>query len=404
MNNYYRIPTVIMRGGTSKGLILRSADLPEDPELRDQIILRIFGSPDASQIDGLGGGTSLTSKLILIHSSAHSDADISYTFGQVSLDQKVIDYQATCGNMTTAVGLYAAEEGFVNLTEPTTKVRLFNTNTSRIVIVEIPVENNEIQYDGEFKIDGVPGTSPKIMLNFLNSGGPFTGKTLPTYNPIDTIFLPDGQKFTISIIDSVNPVVFIKAEEVGATGLELPDEINNNHKLLNILEQIRVEAGVLSGIIKERQNITSSSHALPKIAMVTSPQAYQNTNNVLIQKENIDIISRYLSMGKLHRAYAVSGALALATAAKIPGTIPNKIASSSSKELRIGHPSGIIYAEATVKHIHDNWDVSRAAIGRTARRIMDGFAYIPKSPFTSLIETKNTSEYNPDYKFNTLTN
>ena len=253
-------------------------------------------------------------------------------------------------------------------------------------------------YDGVFKIVGVPGTSSKIMLDFLNPGVPFTGKTLTTSNPVDTILLENGQKFNISIIDSLNPVVFIKAEDVGATGLELPDEINTNHKLLNTLEQIRVEAGVLAGIIKERKNVTSASHALPKIAMVTAPQLFKNTNNELIQKEDIDIISRYLSMGKLHRAYAVSGALALATAAKIPGTIPNQIATSSDNELRIGHPSGIIYAEAIVMQENGDWNVSRAAIGRTARRIMDGFAYIPNSLFVSYSEMKNTNPYNQDYK------
>ncbi|WP_066074606.1 2-methylaconitate cis-trans isomerase PrpF family protein [Neobacillus soli] len=379
----YRIPTVIIRGGTSKGLILRTIDLPTIERLRDQVILRIYGSPDSSQIDGLGGGTSLTSKLALVSPASRIDADIDYTFGQVSIEKSVIDYRATCGNMAAAVGLYAAEEGYVRLTEPVTRVRIYNTNTKRIIVAEIPVANGQIKYEGEYKIDGVPGTSPKIMLNFNDSGGAFTGNTLPTSNVVDTIRLPNGQEFHVTIVDSVNPVVFVKASEVGAAGIELPNELNKNNHLLNLLEKIRIEAGIISGILKKGENITPASHALPKIAFVTQPMDYSNTNNEYIQKENIDITSRYISMGTLHRAYAVSGAIALATACQIPGTIPNKIVSSLGNVIRIGHPSGIIYTEATVQKEGNNWNVSRAAIGRTARRIMDGYAYVPSTIFSS---------------------
>ncbi|MBS4208171.1 PrpF domain-containing protein [Bacillus sp. FJAT-50079] len=382
MNRYLqqcRIPTTIMRGGTSKGLILRSIDLPIDPKLRDQIILRIYGSPDSSQIDGLGGGTSLTSKLGLVSPPSRPGAHIDYTFGQVSIDRNMVDYQATCGNMATAVGLYALEEGYLSPFDPVTNVQVYNTNTRKMIIVEIPVKNGQIQYDGDFKIDGVPGFSPKIMLNFLDSGGTYTGKTLPTSRPIDIIHLPDGQHFEVSIIDSVNPLVFVRAEDVGVQGIELPDEINNNELLLNTLEAIRVKAGILSGIITNYEAVTPTSHALPKIALVAKPQDYVNINNKKILAESIDITSRYISMGNLHRAFAVSGAIALATAAQISGTIPNQLAVSSIRGIRIGHPSGVIYTEATVTKSDENWNVSRAAIGRTARRIMDGFAYVPIS-------------------------
>lgn len=386
MNSYLQhcqIRTTIMRGGTSKGLILRTIDLPADPILRDQLILRIYGSPDSSQIDGLGGGTSLTSKLGLVSPPSHPDAHIDYTFGQVSVDQYMIDYHATCGNMATAVGLYALEEGYLKLSAPLTCVRVFNTNTKKMINIEIPVQNGQIQYDGDFMIDGVPGTSPKIMLNFLDSGGTYTGKTLPTSHPIDTIYLPDGRNFEVTIIDSVNPLVFVRAEDVGVYGTELPSEIDNNFELLTTLEKIRVEAGIQSGIITEREKVTPTSHTLPKIAMVAPPYDYININNETILAENIDITSRYISMGALHRAFAVSGSIALATAAQISGTIPNQLIKSTGNGLRIGHPSGVIYTEATVTLSDADWKVSRAAIGRTARRIMDGFSYIPLSMIAS---------------------
>ncbi|MFF2447089.1 2-methylaconitate cis-trans isomerase PrpF family protein [Neobacillus sp. NPDC058068] len=384
----YRIPTTIMRGGTSKGLILRSVDLPNNKFLRDQLILRIFGSPDSSQIDGLGGGSSLTSKLAIIGPPSHQDAHIDYTFGQVSLHQNTIDYQVTCGNIATAVGLYGLEEGYVSLTEPLTCIRVYNTNTKKIIAIEIPVANGQIIYDGNFMIDGVPGHSSKIMLNFLDTGGTHTGKTLPTSNPTDIIQIPDGRKFEVSIIDSINALVFVRAKDVGVQGTELPNEINSNIELLNTLESIRVEAGILAEFIEKREGITPFTHALPKIAIVAPPQEYVNLNNKVVRKEDIDITSRYISMGTLHRAFAVSGSIALSTAAQINGTIPNQQVTVPGRGIRIGHPSGVVYTESTVLNSGSNWNVPRAAIGRTARRIMDGYAYVPFSMFHSRNETE----------------
>lgn len=375
----YQIPTTIMRGGTSKGLILRTADLPSDPTLRDQIILRLYGSPDRSQIDGLGGGTSLTSKLALVGPSSHPNAQIDYTFGQVSLERNVIDYHVTCGNMSSAVGLYAVEEGYVKLTEPVTRVHLYNTNTKKIIAVEVPVKDGQIQYDGDFFIDGVPGTSSKIMVNFLDSGGTFTGKTLPTGNPLDFIKLEDGREFQVSVVDSGNVVVFVRARDLGICGTEVADDINENSELLNTLEQIRVEAGVRIGVITDKSIVTPTSHALPKIAMVASPQDYLTMNGQPISASNIDVVGRYIAMGLLHRAFAVSGAIALATAAKIPGTIPNDIVRSTGQGIHIGHPTGELYVESIVEQYEEDWKVTRGAVGRTARRLMDGYAYIPSS-------------------------
>jgi 2-methylaconitate cis-trans-isomerase PrpF len=383
----HKIPTVIMRGGTSKGLILRRSDLPAEPRLRDGVILRIYGSPDNSQIDGLGGGTSTTSKLAIVGPSTHPDAHIDYTFGQVSLDRQVVDYNVTCGNFVTAVGLYAVEEGYVPLREPVTSVNIYNTNTNKMIVADIPVKNGQIQYEGDFSIAGVPGTASRIMLNFINAGGTFTGKTLPTNNPTDFIKLDNGQVYEVSIVDCVNTLVFVRAEDVGQTGTELPDEVNRNAYLLETLEKIRVQAGIKIGLIKEGEKVSPSTHALPKIVMVTKPKEYKTVNQQLVKEQDIDILSRYITMGTLHRAHAVSGAMGLAAAVKINGTIPNHIVPNTCKGIKIGHPSGTLYADAVVEKIGEEWMVAQAGNGRTARRLMEGYAYVPASIFTGKEDT-----------------
>jgi 2-methylaconitate cis-trans-isomerase PrpF len=382
----HKIPAVIMRGGTSKGLVLRNSDLPSDPALRDEVIIRLYGTPDINQIDGLGGGTSLQSKLALVGRPTHPDADIDYTFGQVSLDSKRIDYNVTCGNFVTAVGLYAAEEGYVQLKEPTTDVHIYNTNTNKIIVAEIPVKDGQVQYEGDFVIDGVSEASSRIMINFLDSGGGFTGKTLPTGNPIDLVQLKDGRDFQVTIIDCANVVIFVQATDLGLKGIELEREINGNPYLLDTLEHIRVECGILIGVIKDdREVVSPSTHALPKIALVSSSSEYTTNKNKLIQETDVDIVSRYISMGSLHRAYAVSGAMALATATKIPGSIPNQLFSSHNPEVKIGHPSGIVEVESVVVQDGNDWSVTRAANGRTARRLMEGYAHVPTTLLLSRI-------------------
>ena len=371
-----QVQSTLMRGGTSKGIIVRTINLPSQPKERDRVVLRLFGSPDQNQVDGLGGGTSLTSKLALIGPPSHPGAHIDYTFGQVSLEKEEIDYTPTCGNMATAVGLFAAEEGYVELTEPITCVNIYNTNINKMIVAEIPVANGHIQYDGDFAIDGVPGASSKIMLNFLDSGGTFTGKTLPTGNPVDIIALEDGRAFPVSVIDCANIVIFVAASSLGLVGNELKGEIDSNDSLLKTLEQIRVEVGFSLGVIKDKALATPATNAIPKIAVISPPSEYRTITNRLLNADSIDIVARYFSMGVLHRAFAVSGAIALATAAKIPGTLASRIAPSTVGELRIGHPSGTIFVDADVAKQGDQWLVSRAAVGRTARRLMDGYAYV----------------------------
>ena len=293
----------------------------------------------------------------------------------------MVDYHVTCGNFVTAVGLYAVEEGYVPLTEPLTSVNIYNTNTNSIIVADIPVKDGQIQYDGDFSIAGVPGTAARIMLNFLNAGGTFTGKTLPTNNPTDIIQLEDGQEFEISIVDCVNTLVFVQAEDVGQTGTELPNEVNANTELLDTLEKIRVKAGIKIGLIKEGEMVSPSTHALPKIVMISKPKDYKTIDQQFIKQKDVDVLSRYITMGALHRAHAVSGAMGLAAAVKITGTIPNQIVSDDLDGIRVGHPSGILYAAAAVEKSGTDWIVSQAGNRRTARRLMEGYAYVPSSIF-----------------------
>jgi 2-methylaconitate cis-trans-isomerase PrpF len=377
MEDFIRIPCTLMRGGTSKGLILKSVHLPSDPYTRDKVITRIYGSPDVRQIDGMGGGTPLTSKLTIVGAPSHPDAHINFTFGQVSLADNTIDYKPTCGNMSSAVGLYAVEEGYVELTEPVTVVRIFNTNIGKIIEAEIPVKNGKILYEGDFSIDGVPGKAPRIMINFLDSGGAITGKLLPTGNPKDTIKLDDGREFDVSVIDSANVIVFVRAEQLNISGTELGEDFNKQD-LLNTLEAIRVEAGVRIGLIQDRTVVTPVSHALPKIAVLAKPQTYKTSTDRIVGANEIDLVGRYVAMGMLHQAFAVSGGIAAATGAQIPGTVIDELINKSDKGMiNIGHPSGVITVDAKVEKNRDLLEVKRAAVGRTARRLMDGYSYVP---------------------------
>lgn len=365
-----------MRGGTSKGLVVREEDLPEAGALRDNILLRIFGSPDKRQTDGIGGGTSLTSKLCIVGPPTHPDAHINYTFGQVSIDEPKIDYKPTCGNMSTCVGLYAAEEGYVELKEPITTVKIYNTNIKKMIEVDIQIENGKILYHGNFSVAGVPGTSSKMTVNFLDSGGSITGKLLPTGNVKDVITLDDGRRFVVSVIDCANLVVFVDAHQLHVRGTEIGEEYHEEDMAITI-EAIRVEVGCKLGLFSDKSKVSPTSNALPKIAIVAKPQTYLTKTGQQIQASDIDLIGRYISMGKLHQAFAVSGGCAAAAAAQIPGSLVHQLTGGVRKEsINIGHPTGVINVESKVVERDGEYSVVRAAIGRSARRIMDGYAYV----------------------------
>jgi hypothetical protein len=376
MHDILKIRCTYMRGGTSKGLIVKEVDLPEAGPFRDQILLRIFGSPDKKQIDGIGGGTSPTSKLCIVGAPARPDCHINYTFGQVSVDKPMIDYKPTCGNMSAGVGLYAAEEGYVPLTEPVTTVRIFNTNINKVIEVDIPVKNGKIQYHGDFAVAGVPGTSSRLTVNFVDSGGSITGKLLPTGSEQDLVTLEDGRAFQVSVIDCANLLVFVNAEQFHLSGAETGNEFEQKD-LAATIEAIRVEVGLKLGLFADKSKVSPTSHAIPKIALVAKPQTYTTVTGQTVKADEIDILGRYITMGTLHQAFAVSGGCALAVAAQIPGTIVSGILGGKRKEaVQIGHPSGTMHVEAKVEGGAGNYKVTRAAVGRSARRIMDGYAYV----------------------------
>lgn len=374
----YKVPSVLMRGGTSRGLILKDVDLPKDPNERDLVIAKIYGSSKNGQIDGIGGGTPLTSKVAIVGVTNKFNCDIFYTFGQVSTNSQKVDYKVTCGNMASAVGLFAVEEGLVELTEGLTKVKIYNTNTQRVMEVEIPVHNGHIVYDGDFSISGVSGSGSCIMVNFLDFGGAITGKLLPTGNVIDFIKLTDESSIGVSIVDVGNVLVFLKASDLGLNGTELSDKMNSKIIQENI-ERIRVRCGRLIGLFDEKEIVTPETHALPKMVIVSQPEDYIGETGEEITRSDIDIVGRYIAMGTLHRAFAVSGAIGLGVACNIDGSIPNGLVSSDvSNKIRIGHPSGTILVDVEIEVENStSYKLIKGGIGRTARRIMEGNTLVP---------------------------
>jgi methylitaconate Delta-isomerase len=372
--DFNRLPCCIMRGGTSKAMFLKKNHLPDDPAARDAIILGVFGSPDVRQIDGLGGADPLTSKLAIIGAPTRPDADVDYTFGQVSIDKPYVDYHGNCGNISSAVGPFAINEGLVKVTSPVTTVRIHNTNTGKLLIAEVPVENGVAKTQGDCAIAGAPGTGAEIMLDFSDTAGSSTGKLLPTGKPMDRMETSKGT-LDVSIVDVANPMVFVRAKDLGMKGTESPKEINGNAGLLAYLEEIRGKAAVLCGMAGSEKEALEKSPAFPMIAFVAPPADYADfTSGKIIKASEIDMVSRLMFMQVLHKTYAGTGLCCTGAAMKIPGTIPYEATPGVEAKtlLRIGHPAGVITVQAKV----EGGKVTRCAFARTARRIMDGYVYL----------------------------
>ena len=384
MGEFVKIPAVYMRGGTSKGAYLMLEDLPADPLLRDKAILAIYGSPDARQINGIGGADPLTSKVALIARSKREHVDVDYTFGYVGITEAVVDYEGNCGNMSSAVGPFAIIKGLVPAVEPVTKVRIYNTNTQKVIEAEVQVKEGEIVYNGDYSIAGVPGSGAKIVLNFLNSAGSKTGKLLPTGNVTDEIILKSGKTVRVSLVDAANPAVFVKAEDIGFTGKELPQETETNPDILEIMEDIRTSAAVMMGLAKSKE---TASPAVPKVAFVAAPTDYKTSAGEIISAGEIDLLARTKALAVMHKTYAVTGGICVATAALIEGTVVNEIAAAKAKatgEVRIGHPSGLLEVFVDLQKQPDNgWKLERAGVSRTAKPIMEGLAYVPSTLYAN---------------------
>ena len=374
----FTLPCSIIRGGTSKGIYFLESALPPAGELRDKILLAVFGSPDIRQIDGLGGANSLTSKVCIIGPSLREDADVDYTFGQVSVDKAIIDWRGNCGNLTAGVGVFAIAQNLMKVTEGETTVRIYNTNTDKIIHATYKVRDGLVVSDGDYAIPGVPGTGDKILIDFFDPAGSITGKLLPTGNVKDIIDLGEQGKFTVSIVDAGNPVVYLIPEEIGLVGTELPVEVEGMPKVLKLIEDIRSVAAEMIGIVPDRAIATSKSPAYPKIGFVSAPRDYVNPEGVLIKAEEVDLVARLASMQKMHRAYMITGAISTGAAAQIPGTVVHDVISERAKNsntLIIGNPYGPMEVVIT----KEGDEIRREAVYRTARKILDGSVYIPYS-------------------------
>ncbi|MGL5122760.1 MAG: 2-methylaconitate cis-trans isomerase PrpF family protein [Fusobacteriaceae bacterium] len=380
-NEAFQIKCSIVRGGTSKGIFIMENELPKEQKLRDKIILSIFGSPDTRQIDGLGGADTLTSKLAIVGPSTRKDADINYTFGQVSLVENFVDYGGNCGNISAGVGVYAINNGLVEAISPITKVKVHLTNTNRILEVEVPVKCGKAQVNGDFSIDGVPGTGAKITLNWSDVVGGITGKLLPTGNVKDIIKI-ENESFEVSIVDAGNIVIFIEAEKLGLKGTETALEIDNNKELMNKIERIRGEICLKLGLVNFWEEAAIKTPYQPFFAMVSKSQNYKCFNGIEIKKEEIDIVSRLTFMLKMHKTYPVTGTVATGAIARIKGSIVYDLLSEKGKEsdiLHIGHPGGSILVESIAEYKNEICNIKRLGVYRTARIIMEGQVYITSS-------------------------
>jgi len=384
MSEFRKIPCVIQRGGTSKGIYLHERDLPKDSEQRTKVILSIFGSPDKRQIDGLGGADPLTSKVAIISPSTRPDCDVDYTFGAVDLTEPIIDYRGNCGNISAGVGPFAIDEGLVCASGRETVVRILNTNTNKVLKAYVPTSGGRTQYLGDYAIAGVPGKGAKILLDYAGTAGSATGKVLPTGRPIDCVSIGSLGTIEMSIVDAGNPVCFIKPGALGLVGAEGPRD-ERVTSLLSTIELIRGTAAKMIGLVQDEARARMESPAIPLLSIVSPPAGYVSfSDGRRIGAEEIDFVARVFYMQEMHKTYSVTATVCTGTAAMIPGTVVHQATSARAHEtgiVRLGHPSGVIPIEVEVDCKPDGVALNKAALGRTSRRIMDGFVYVPESLF-----------------------
>ncbi len=379
MTRMYRC--VIMRGGTSKAVFLRKNDISEDPAARDRVILSIFGSPDVRQIDGLGGSDITTSKVAVISRSTRPDCDVDYLFGQVSLAEPRIDWTVNCGNISSAVGPYAIDEGLVPVQEGYTTVRIYQVNTAKRLIARVPVCEGKAAVDGDFRIDGVPGTAAKIELDFGDVGGAATGRVLPTGSPQDQIEF-EGKTIAISLVDSANPVVFVRARDLGLAGTEARPQLSQPELLFRI-EEVRSRAAHLAGFAKDWHTATAESPVRPMVSLVSPPASYRDyVSGKPIDEGDIDILSRIIYNQMVVESHTGTGAVCVGTACLIPGTLAYEAASAQARRtgiVRIGHPRGVMQLEMEIDATGAQPVLRKAVFARTARRILEGYVYVRES-------------------------
>lgn len=384
-----KIPATYMRGGTSKGVFFKLDDLPEAAQqagrVRDQLLLRVIGSPDpyAKQIDGMGGATSSSSKTVILAKSQQPEHDVDYLFGQVSIDQPFVDWSGNCGNLTAAVGSFAISNGLVDATRIPENgictVRIWQVNIQKTIIAHVPITQGQVQETGDFELDGVTFPAAEVQIEFLDPAddGEDGGAMFPTGNLVDTLEVPEIGRFQATFINAGIPTIFLNAEDIGYTGSELQDAINGDAKALARFETIRAYGAKQMGLIQDISEAASRQHT-PKIAFVSKPKQYVSSSGKTITEQDTDLLVRALSMGKLHHAMMGTAAVAIGTAAAIPGTLVNLAAGGGAREaVRFGHPSGTLRVGAQAIQEKGQWVVKKAVMSRSARVLMEGWVRIP---------------------------
>ncbi|WP_253652223.1 MULTISPECIES: 2-methylaconitate cis-trans isomerase PrpF [unclassified Vibrio] len=385
-----KVPATYMRGGTSKGVFFSLDDLPQEAqvagEARDKLLLRVIGSPDpyAKQIDGMGGATSSTSKTVIVSRSSRADHDVDYLFGQVSIDKPFVDWSGNCGNLSAAVGPFAIHAGLIpqdRIPENgIVTVRVWQVNISKTILIHVPIVNGFVQETGEFELDGVTFPAAEIQVDFVDpSDG--EGSMFPTGNLVDDLVVPDVGTFNATFINAGIPTIFIDAESIGYQGTELQDDINNDDAALAMFESIRAYGALKMGLISDLEEAQTRQHT-PKIAFVAKPKSYLSSSGKAVNDTDIDVLVRALSMGKLHHAMMGTAAVAIASAACVPGTLVNLAAGGGEKEsVTFGHPSGTLKVGAQAKQVEQGWVVQKAIMSRSARILMEGFVRVPSDVF-----------------------
>ncbi|TOD65125.1 2-methylaconitate cis-trans isomerase PrpF [Vibrio parahaemolyticus] len=385
-----KVPATYMRGGTSKGVFFNLEDLPSEAqvagEARDKLLLRVIGSPDpyAKQIDGMGGATSSTSKTVIVSRSSQDDHDVDYLFGQVSIDKPFVDWSGNCGNLSAAIGPFAIHAGLIpqdRIPENgIVTVRVWQVNISKTILVHVPIVNGFVQETGEFELDGVTFPAAEIQVDFVDPADG-EGSMFPTGNLVDDLVVPDVGTFNATFINAGIPTIFIDAESIGYQGTELQDDINNDDAALAMFESIRAHGALKMGLISELEEAQTRQHT-PKIAFVSKSKSYQSSSGKAVNESEIDVLVRALSMGKLHHAMMGTAAVAIASAACVPGTLVNLAAGGGEKEsVTFGHPSGTLKVGAQAKQTEQGWVVQKAIMSRSARILMEGFVRVPSDVF-----------------------
>lgn len=385
-----KVPATYMRGGTSKGVFFRLHDLPEAAQqpgsARDALLLRVIGSPDpyGKQIDGMGGATSSTSKTVIISKSTQPEHDVDYLFGQVSIDQAFVDWSGNCGNLSAAVGPFAISNGLIDPSrlpkDGIATIRIWQANIQKTIVAHVPMTNGEVQETGDFELDGVTFPAAEVQLEFMDPAAEEEGAggaMFPTGQLVDDLEVPGVGKLKATMINAGIPTIFVNAEAIGYTGTELQEAINSDAKALAMFETIRAHGAVRMGLIKDVSEAAKRQHT-PKVAFVAAPKEYVSSSGKVVKTSDVDLLVRALSMGKLHHAMMGTAAVAIGTAAAIPGTLVNLAAGGGERTaVRFGHPSGTLRVGAEAVQEHGEWQVKKAIMSRSARVLMEGWVRVP---------------------------